>query len=146
MSEPSDAFAAKLEFLLTWAVTPLQYGDHRPYAAAGLLQVWRNRAEERAIRRDAPSPDEAVQGLLFDWLNTSDVAHEPGNLPAVALLLGQLVKHGLFSYDAYMQRLIARGEEGLSYTDPTVRDQLFPYSEGTDCRFSKKLCRSIARF
>ena len=30
------------------------------------------------------------------------------------------MKHGLFSYDESMQRLIARGEEGLSYTDPTV--------------------------
>ncbi|KAI0675055.1 hypothetical protein C8Q78DRAFT_1010248 [Trametes maxima] len=116
-SEISPSFSRKLDFLLTWSVTPLQYGDHRPYAAACLLQLWRNKAEERAIRRDAPSPDEQIQDLLFDWLDSSDVAGEVGNLPAVALLFGQLVKHGLFSYGQYMQRLIARGERGLSYSD-----------------------------
>ncbi|KAI0633322.1 hypothetical protein C8Q77DRAFT_1217758 [Trametes polyzona] len=116
-SEISPSFSRKLDFLLTWSVTPLQYGDHRPYAAACLLQIWRNKAEERAIRRDAPSPDEQIQDLLFDWLDSSDVAGDPGNLPAVALLFGQLVKHELFSYGQYMQRLIARGETGLSYND-----------------------------
>ncbi|KAH9894990.1 hypothetical protein C8Q73DRAFT_745370 [Cubamyces lactineus] len=115
-SEISPSFSRKLDFLLTWSVTPLQYGDHRPYAAACLLLLWRNKAEERAIRRDAPSPDEQIQDVLFDWLDSSDVAGEPGNLPAVALLFGQLVKHGLFSYGLYMQRLIARGESGLSYS------------------------------
>ncbi|KAI8993842.1 hypothetical protein BD414DRAFT_480612 [Trametes punicea] len=116
-SEISPSFSRKLDFLLTWSVTPLQYGDHRPYAAACLLLLWRNKAEERAIRRDAPSPDEQIQDLLFDWLDSSDVAGEPGNLPAVALLFGQLVKHGLFSYGLYMQRLIARGETGLSFNE-----------------------------
>ncbi|KAI0356240.1 hypothetical protein OH77DRAFT_1401364 [Trametes cingulata] len=115
-SDISPSFSRKLDFLLTWSVTPLQYGDHRPYAAACLLQIWRNKAEERAIRRDAPSPDEQIQDLLFDWLDSSDVAGDPGNLPAVALLFGQLVKHELFSYEQYMQRLIARGETGLSYS------------------------------
>ncbi|KAH9858392.1 hypothetical protein C2E23DRAFT_767676 [Lenzites betulinus] len=114
-SEISPSFSRKLDFLLTWSVTPLQYGDHRPYAAACLLQIWRDRAEERAIRRDAPSPDGQIQDLLFDWLDSSDVAGEPGNLPAVALLFAQLTKQGLFSYGQYMQRLIARGETGLSF-------------------------------
>ncbi|PIL34102.1 hypothetical protein GSI_03813 [Ganoderma sinense ZZ0214-1] len=117
-SDISDTFTRKLDFLLTWSVTPLQYGDHRPYAAACLLQLWRNKAEERAIRRDAPLPDDQIQSLIFHWLNKSEVAGEPSNLPAVALLFGQLVKHGLFSYGAYMQHLVARGEEGLSYTTP----------------------------
>ncbi|CDO75642.1 hypothetical protein BN946_scf184743.g2 [Trametes cinnabarina] len=116
-SEFSPSFSRKLDFLLTWSVTPLQYGDHRPYAAACLLMLWRNKAEERALRRDAPSPDGQIQDLLFEWLDNSDVAGDPGNLPAVALLFGQLVKHGLFSYGLYMQRLISRGETGLSFTD-----------------------------
>ena len=46
-SDISDTFTRKLDFLLTWSVTPLQYGDHRPYAAACLLQLWRDKAEER---------------------------------------------------------------------------------------------------
>lgn len=119
-SEISPSFSRKLDFLLTWSVTPLQYGDHRPYAAACLLQIWRNKAEERALRRDAPSPDGQIQDLLFDWLDGSDVAGESGNLPAVALLFGQLVRRELFSYEQYMQRLIARGETGLSFGDVSL--------------------------
>ena len=118
--EVSESFSQKLDFLLTWSVTPLQYGDHRPYAAACLLQLWRNRAADRAVRRDAPSPDEPIQSLLFQWLHMSEVAGDASNLPAVALLFGQLVKYGLFSFGEYMQHLIARGEEGLSFTQPSV--------------------------
>lgn len=114
--EPSS-FARKVDILLSWSVTPLQYGDHRPYTAACLLQVWRDRVEERAIRRDAELPDGQLQDHLFDWLDSSAVAAEPENLPAVALLFGQLVKYGLFSYPKYIQRLISRGEEGLSFTE-----------------------------
>ena len=125
-SEMSESFSSKLDFLLTWSVTPLQYGDHPPYGAACLLKLWRNKAEERAIRRDAPSPDEHIQSLLFHWLNSSEVAGDSSNLPAVALLFGQLVTHGLFSYSDYMQHLIARGEEGLSYTEPSVSATLPP--------------------
>ncbi|TFY76949.1 hypothetical protein EWM64_g7062 [Hericium alpestre] len=37
-SQLTDAqFASKVDRLLTWSVTPLQYGDHRPYAAVTLL-------------------------------------------------------------------------------------------------------------
>lgn len=119
-SDISDSFSSKLDFLLTWSVTPLQYGDHRPYAAAGLLQLWMNKAKDRAFRRDAPSPDGHIQSLLFQWLDTSDVAGDPTNLPTIAILFGQLVARELFSYGDYMQHLIARGEEGLSYTMPSV--------------------------
>ncbi|OBZ68162.1 Mediator of RNA polymerase II transcription subunit 12 [Grifola frondosa] len=116
-SELSPSFARKLDTLLTWSVTPLQYGDHRPYAAACIILLWRNRAEDRAIRRDAPSPDEHIQDLLFDWLDASDVAAEPENIAAVALLFGQLVKRALFSYTKYIQRLIARGEAGIAFSE-----------------------------
>ncbi|CAL1707851.1 unnamed protein product [Somion occarium] len=117
-SDESPTFAQKLDILLTWSVTPLQYGDHRPYAAASLLRCWRDRAGERAIRRDRASPDEFIQDHLFDWLDASDAAAEEGNISSVALLFGQLVKHGLFSYPVYIQRLIARGEPGLSFAEP----------------------------
>ena len=111
------SFSRKVDLLLSWSVTPLQYGDHRPYAAASLLRAWRDKAEERAIRRDAELPDGQLQDQLFDWLDSSAVAAEQENLPAVALLFGQLVKHGLFSYPKYIQRLISRGEEGLSFDE-----------------------------
>lgn len=113
-SDESPAFSQKLDILLTWSVTPLQYGDHRPYAAASLLRCWRERAGERAIRRDRTSPDEFIQDQLFDWLDNCEVAATPGNLSNVALLFGELVKQGLFSYPLYIQRLIARGEPDLA--------------------------------
>ena len=115
---PDDTFfALKVDRLLTWSVTPLQYGDHRPYAAVALLHRWCDRAGERATRRDFTSPHELLQDLLFDWLDGSSVAGDPGNLRAVALLYGELVKWELFSYAKYIQRLIARCELGLSYTE-----------------------------
>lgn len=107
----SPVFARKVERLLTWAVTPLQFGDHRPYAAATLLQRWRERLGPRSRSND----QDILQDLLFEFLD----ANEPDgqSLPAITLLYGELVKGGLFSYELYVQRLIARGEPGLSFSD-----------------------------
>ncbi|PCH43895.1 hypothetical protein WOLCODRAFT_138657 [Wolfiporia cocos MD-104 SS10] len=115
--EDAPAFVRKLDTLLTWSVTGLQYGDHRPYAAACLLRQWRAKAGARALRHEAESPDVYIQDSVFDWLDSSTDAADPDNLPAVALLFGQLVKDGLFSYQEYIQRLIARGEPGLSFSE-----------------------------
>lgn len=113
-SDYSSGLTEKLDTLLTWSVTPLQFGDHRPFAAVTLIRHWRDRASDRATRRGSTPPDEVLQDRLFDWLDTSDIAGEAGNIRAVALLFGKLVKHDLFSYSVYIQRLIARGETGLT--------------------------------
>ncbi|KAJ3781694.1 hypothetical protein GGU10DRAFT_98188 [Lentinula aff. detonsa] len=118
-SENLSGISEKLDALLTWSVTPLQYGDHRAFAAVTLIQKWRTKAGDRANRRDASPPDGFLQDQLFEWLDTSDVAGEAENIAAVALLYGKLVKHELFSYASYIQRLIARGEPGLSFTEDT---------------------------
>jgi len=107
-------FKEKLDMLLTWSVTPLQYGDHRPFAAVTLIRIWRDKARDRASRRDIATPSEFLQDQLFDWLDTSEVAGDSTNIRYVALLYGKLVKHEIFSYASYLQRLIARGEAGLS--------------------------------
>ncbi|KIK68882.1 hypothetical protein GYMLUDRAFT_67582 [Collybiopsis luxurians FD-317 M1] len=117
--ENVSGISEKLDALLTWSVTPLQYGDHRAFAAVTLIQQWRTKAGDRANRRDASPPDEFLQDQLFEWLDSSDVAGDPGNIAAVALLYGKLVKHELFSYASYIQRLIARGELGLSSNEGT---------------------------
>jgi len=109
-------FAAKLTLLLTWSVTPLQYGDHRPFAATTLIRNWRDQAGDRATRRDFTPPDAFLQDQLFDWLDSSEIASEPDSIQAVALLFGNLLKCELFSYASYIQRLVARGEQGLSFT------------------------------
>lgn len=108
------SFPEKLDMLLTWSVTPLQYGDHRPLAAVTLIQNWREKASERATRRGQSDPNALLQDQLFDWLDRSDVAGEKTNIRSIALLYGKLVKLDLFSFPGYIQRLIARGESGLA--------------------------------
>lgn len=108
----SSSFVDKLDTLLTWAVTPLQYGSHRPYAAVTLLRAY----HERNARRELSSA--TLHDHLFDWLDSKPVVREAGNLRAVAGLFGKLIKNGLFDYAAYVQRLVARGEEGLSLSEP----------------------------
>ena len=110
-------FKEKIDLLLTWSVTPLQYGDHRPFAAATLIRTWREKACDRASRRNVANPSDFLQDQLFDWIDTSEVAGEASNIRDVALLYGKLVKHDVFSYASYIQRLVARGEVGLSYTE-----------------------------
>ncbi|KAF8170267.1 hypothetical protein K438DRAFT_1982787 [Mycena galopus ATCC 62051] len=110
-------FIDKLQMLLTWSVTPLQFGDHRPFAAVTLIRNWRDKVGNRATRRDFAGPDEFLQDLLFDWLDTCDIAGEPQNLRAVAILYGKLVKDGLFSYAGYIQRLVARRDNDRPYAE-----------------------------
>ena len=107
----SPVFSRKVERLLTWAVTPLQFGDHRPYAAATLLLRWR----ERLLPRSRSSDQGTLQDKLFDFLDENEPNAQ--SLPAIALLYGELVKGGLFSYELYVQRLIARGEPCLLFSD-----------------------------
>lgn len=114
--DESEGFSNKLDMLLTWSITPHQYGDHRPYAVATLLSQWRDRSEDRALRRGLSSPHELLQDHLFDWLDASDVVLDASNLSAMAITFDELIGRGLFSYPKYIQRLIARGEQGLQVT------------------------------
>ncbi|KIK91304.1 hypothetical protein PAXRUDRAFT_830959 [Paxillus rubicundulus Ve08.2h10] len=108
----SPIFVAKLDILLTWAVTPLQFGSHRPFATCTLLLQHR----EHTARRELSCA--ALQDYLFDWLDTSEVAADSANIRSVAALFGKLVKDGLFDYATYLQRLVARSEPGLSCSEP----------------------------
>ncbi|KAI6044642.1 hypothetical protein EDC04DRAFT_2641397 [Pisolithus marmoratus] len=110
----TSTFYSKLDTLLTWSVTPLQFGPHRTYAAVSLLSQYRQRTARREVSLSA------LQDYLFDWLDTSEVAAESGNLRSVSALFGKLVKDGLFDYASYLQRLVARGEESLSYAQSIV--------------------------
>ncbi|KAI6121312.1 hypothetical protein F5141DRAFT_1186585 [Pisolithus sp. B1] len=110
----TSTFYNKLDTLLTWSVTPLQFGPHRTYAAVFLLSQYRQRTARREVSLSA------LQDYLFDWLDTSEVAAESGNLRGVSALFGKLVKDGLFDYASYLQRLVARGEESLSYAQSAV--------------------------
>lgn len=127
--EDTETFTNKLDMLLTWSITPHQYGDHRPYAVATLLSRWVDRSEDRALRRGFPPPDEMLQDHLFDWLDTSNVVTDAANVTAMTIMFGELIGRGIFSYSKYIQRLIARGEMGLlanqvSQTTPYMVMQL----------------------
>ncbi|TFK53918.1 hypothetical protein OE88DRAFT_1717321 [Heliocybe sulcata] len=124
-NEGVASFARKLDLLLCWCVTPLQYGDHRTYAAMSLLSQWRDHAHERSWRRNMGSPTQLLQDLLFDWLDTSDIAGDPENIRAIAWLYGGLAKHDLFSYAEYLQRLVSRGEVGISDAESPSRHRIF---------------------
>ncbi|KAL0072786.1 RNA polymerase II mediator complex subunit [Marasmius tenuissimus] len=116
-SDDWSGIPEKINTLLTWSVTPVQFGDHRPFVAVTLIRHWRDRAGERANRRDIPPPDTFLQDRFFEWLDSMEVAGEPQNIRQVALLFGELVKYDLFSYTRYLQRLIARGERELSFSE-----------------------------
>lgn len=123
----NTSLCERIGILLVWSVTPLQYGEHRRYAVTTLLRQWKDKRDERALRRDPGvdfgGSDEFLQDFLFDWLDSSEVAEDPQNLSAVALLYSELVKQDLFSYSKYTQRLIARGDVGISTTEVCTRIQ-----------------------
>jgi mediator of RNA polymerase II transcription subunit 12, fungi type len=105
----------KIATLLTWAVTPLQFGDHRPFAAVTLLGIWRTKND--IFRHRYSSNEDFIHDQIFDWLDSSEVTQDPANLAVIASFVGQLIQHNLFSYEMYIQRLIARGELGLSFKE-----------------------------
>ncbi|QRV93786.1 mediator complex subunit Med12 [Ceratobasidium sp. AG-Ba] len=122
--QPDGSDDQKLSVLLTWAVTPSQYGTHRPFLACSLLA---RRAEgtrwQEGIWRWLDESDEvrAVGSWEKDEGGLLSASGEEGSKNAVwhsrdsvALLVGELVEKGLFSYGWYMQKLVARGLTDLS--------------------------------
>lgn len=108
-----SSFDTKQNIVLTWAVVSSHYGDHRPFAAATLLALFKDEAKLRAMRRKLPNPANLLQEKLFMWLDTSEVARDHvNNLEGVVLLYGELCRRGLISYPWFIQRLMARGETG----------------------------------
>jgi mediator of RNA polymerase II transcription subunit 12 len=115
--DDTQTFATKLDVLFTWSITSLQYGHHRPFAAIALLDIWRIKQIERAHRRELASPHSFLQDQLFDWLDVSSASRAEGTIDSVALLYGNLIERDLFCYATYLQRLVARGEPGLSLAE-----------------------------
>lgn len=86
--------------------------------AATILRRARAQWGARAARRDSAAPDGKLQDLLFEWLDRDETGND---VASVALLFGELVRSELFSYASYVQRLIARGEPGLLYSEVRVQ-------------------------
>ncbi|KDQ49550.1 hypothetical protein JAAARDRAFT_42784 [Jaapia argillacea MUCL 33604] len=152
-AHPSPSFTHKLRLLLSWCITPLQYGDHRPYVVSTLLTRWLKRASRRTTHSDSidtdtnstntsgagSAPARILQDELFDWLDTCECTCVEG----VARLFGELGKNGLWSFDEYLGRLISRGEIGLSnLEEPTSRHRDFlrwiPLSKATSALMNQR--------
>jgi mediator of RNA polymerase II transcription subunit 12 len=103
----------RLSLLLSWAVTPAQYGVVRPYLAAALLRTWSSMHSDKIGVR---APHDVVQDAVFDWLDASPHSTLESSALEVAALMSLLIRGSLFSYDKYVQRLLARNESGLSMT------------------------------
>lgn len=109
------SFIKHVHVLLSWAVTAQQYGAHRPYLAVALLREWLLAIEHDCNRPGQISPPDLLQDTLFAWLDRSSAAVEGGSEFTVADLYGKLIESGLFSFEAYLQRLLVRDEKGMSF-------------------------------
>ncbi|KAF8756928.1 Transcription mediator complex subunit Med12 [Rhizoctonia solani] len=135
--QPDGSDDQKLSVLLTWAVTPSQYGSHRPFLACSLLArrsegtrwqegIWRWLDESDEVRAIGIWENDKEEGV-----STSAGIDDASKImwhsrDAVALLVGELIEKGLFSYGWYMQKLIARG-----ITDPNLARPKYGLSAST---------------
>ncbi|KZO95835.1 hypothetical protein CALVIDRAFT_598893 [Calocera viscosa TUFC12733] len=118
--DDEKVFDDSLKLLLTWAVSRFQYGDHRPYAVASILRKWMDDAKLQAIRQKGKvKPADMLQDRLFVWLHTYPVQSLESDIPAIAILVGELIRRGVFSYARYVQELVARGELEGSTGEPS---------------------------
>ncbi|KZT58942.1 hypothetical protein CALCODRAFT_549965, partial [Calocera cornea HHB12733] len=119
--DSENTYDDQLKLLLTWAVSRFQYGDHRPYAVASILRKWMDDAKLQAIRQKVKvKPAEMLQDRLFLWLHNYPAHSLQSDMPAIAILIGELIRRGVFSYARYVQELVARGElEGSPGEEPS---------------------------
>ncbi|KAI9567260.1 hypothetical protein HD554DRAFT_2270123, partial [Boletus coccyginus] len=111
LSHPGDSlsliFTEQFDTLLTWAVTPLQFGLHCPYTTITLLSQY---CKCTACCQLSCA---ALHDYFWNWLDTSEVAADSADLQSLSALFGKLVKDSLFDYAAYIQWLVAHGDSGL---------------------------------
>ncbi|PWN51812.1 hypothetical protein IE53DRAFT_367728 [Violaceomyces palustris] len=133
--------ADKLDTLLIWACSSKRRRPHRQYLAAAMLQSLSAKQSLERLPKghfSVRSPASfKLESFLLRWLNDVDVAasekafpaeekRTPGScrsrmeclamveLSSVNLLFGELCRKRLFSYNKYLQWLIARGLTGAA--------------------------------
>ncbi|XP_073983831.1 mediator complex subunit kohtalo isoform X1 [Rhodnius prolixus] len=117
-----------VNLLCWWAVSGVRYGEHRAIAVAKLLERRNNQVlqepESSANGEDKDSVNSVAPGLpvfqplLMKFLDhDAPVLDETNNSPAnrttftnLVHLFSELVRHDVFSHDAYMCTLISRGD------------------------------------
>ncbi|KAF9107477.1 RNA polymerase II mediator complex subunit [Mortierella sp. AM989] len=126
------AWKSRVNTLCEWAITNSRYGHHRVYLAGTMLRIW---CESPLLSPRIPIFERTsrLQGALLEFLDSfngtyhqashsQDAGHNHhhlqqhsthGNediLDAITRLFGILIHDRLFSYQQYLQRLIARGD------------------------------------
>jgi mediator of RNA polymerase II transcription subunit 12 len=119
----SDAETVKI--LCEWAVSAHRWGEHRAMAVAKLLD--KRQTEVSSSESDAMDDKDSdsghfncgipiFQNILMKFLDTAPVLDENGSaqnktqFKNLIHLFSELIRHDVFSHDAYMCTLISRGD------------------------------------
>ncbi|KAF9155624.1 RNA polymerase II mediator complex subunit [Linnemannia schmuckeri] len=133
------AWKARVNTLCEWAITNSRYGHHRIFLVGTLLRLWRD-SPSLAVHLSPLEKASRLQSALLAFLDSFNGTHHPPSqsdnsshghhqqqqhldhhqqhlqhssedvLEAMARLFGNLIRDRLFSYQQYIQRLIARGD------------------------------------
>lgn len=92
------SFKDKLEVLLSWATTLLRSSDKRVHLVASTLSH---------VKHDYKKNGDEFQNILVGWLEQVE-SMEGGDL--LVRLFSELSRRNIFSYGAYVQRMVAKGD------------------------------------
>lgn len=114
---------AVVHILCEWAVSGLRFGEHRAIAVAKLLEKRQNEVTAGSSSNDTEPGDDkdsvssmptglpVFQPLLMKFLDQDAPTDEnKTNFMNLVHLFAELIRHEVFSHDAYMCTLISRGD------------------------------------
>ncbi|KAG0050520.1 RNA polymerase II mediator complex subunit [Gryganskiella cystojenkinii] len=121
---------SRVHTLCEWAITNSRHGHHRVYLVGTLLSIWKGSTTLSPYMMDTEKLSRLQSALIefLDNFNGTTLDHQSGSafanqhhhhhqspgsedtLEAMARLFGNLIHERLFSYQQYLQRLIARGD------------------------------------
>ncbi|KAF9020148.1 RNA polymerase II mediator complex subunit, partial [Haplosporangium bisporale] len=132
-----DIWKFKVNTLCEWAITSSRYGLHRIFLVGTLLSIWKESSTLSASHISGDEKGSRLQSALLEFLDRymggspsshhlshfhtqghhhhHQLSHNPEQgieetHDAIARLFGNLIHGRLFSYQQYLQRLIARGD------------------------------------
>lgn len=128
--------AAIVEILCEWAVSSERWGEHRAMAVAKLLEKRQGEAtgetndnddKDSVCSNGTPPGLPIFQPLLMKFLDSDapildhSSAQSKAQFTNLVHLFSELIRHDVFSHDAYMCTLISRGDliQGLCLSEKT---------------------------
>lgn len=120
-----NADEATVKTLCEWAVSTHRWGEHRAMAVARILDKRQNELSnenDNSNNSDEKDSDAGSSGnpifqnIFMKFLDTAPVLEENGSVQNKAQfknlvhLFSELIRHDVFSHDAYMCTLISRGD------------------------------------